>query len=409
MTERNATTDPPGAVVIGGHVAALAVVRSLGALGVPVTVVTTSRFDIAHRSRWCRERYDVAGAPRLGDAVGALLRAHAERWRAHVVFPTSDPTLQALATLRDAFPSYRVAAPPLAVAERVLRRETLAADARMVGIDTPADLGALDLDVAAHGDLPFPVVVTGHDRRAFARHVGRRVVLVRDRHELTDLARRLAAAGIAARLVELVPGGDDAFYHQCVYLDREGALVADVALHTLRKSPPSLGPTCVAEPWLDDTLRERTVHLLGYAGYRGLASVEYKLDARDGAFRLIGIEARPFALLDLARRAGLDGVRLAWEELVGGTPTPSTANEWRGRWIHLQADLRGSWARGLAPRALLASYRGAKTFAVWSAADPLPFLAEWGRAARDAIGGIVTPHGVPHDIREKVSDPARDA
>jgi hypothetical protein len=41
----------PGAVVIGGHINGLGLVRALAAHGVPTAVVTTSPFDIADRSR----------------------------------------------------------------------------------------------------------------------------------------------------------------------------------------------------------------------------------------------------------------------------------------------------------------------------------------------------------------------
>ncbi len=41
-----------GAVIIGGFINGLGLVRALAARGIPTAVLTTKPFDIAHRSRW---------------------------------------------------------------------------------------------------------------------------------------------------------------------------------------------------------------------------------------------------------------------------------------------------------------------------------------------------------------------
>jgi D-aspartate ligase len=160
-------------------------------------------------------------------------------------------------------------------------------------------------------------------------------------------------------------------------------------MHKLRKSPPFFGVCRVAEPWPEDRLREPTVALLARIGYRGMANAEYKLDPRDGKLRLMEVNGRPFLMAGLARRAGIDLVRLAWAEATGAPPPPATYNGWRGRWIHLHADLLYALlfhrAEGIGLRDYVEAYLGKKAFAVWSLADPLPFAAQWSRTLRDAV------------------------
>ena len=85
------------------------------------------------------------------------------------------------------------------------------------------------------------------------------------------------------------------------------------------------------------------------------------------------------------RRAGLDLAALAWADHAGERPGAVRARGWRGTWIHLHPDLLhavASTARGAARlRDFIAPYRGRWIEAVWSARDPLPFLAQWAAPA----------------------------
>src|SRR5690349_21901882 len=108
-----------GAIVVGGYVNGLGIVRALAERGVPVAVVRTQPFDVAHRSRWC-----IAScvAHRLGDDPTALLGA-LDPWRTRfagwALVPTTDDALVAIARQHGVLAtSFRPLAPP----EDVVRR-----------------------------------------------------------------------------------------------------------------------------------------------------------------------------------------------------------------------------------------------------------------------------------------------
>jgi predicted ATP-grasp superfamily ATP-dependent carboligase len=123
-----------------------------------------------------------------------------------------------------------------------------------------------------------------------------------------------------------------------------------------------------------------------------LANAEYKLDPRDGRYRLMEINGRCFLMQGLARRAGVNYPLLAWREAVAGEVLRTTPNLWPGVWVDLVDDVwYGALFRrreGLALADYAASYRRPKTFAVWSAADPLPFLVHLGRFAATAARAL---------------------
>lgn len=391
------TTHPAaaGAVVIGGYANALNVVRSLAPHAAHIAVVTTEDFDIAQHSRGCDERVDLRGVTDLEAALGALLRERSRGWSGRVVFPTNDASLLALARLRESLPGLRVVAPSPDVAHAILSKDETDAHARAVGIDVPRFWGPADASTCERDDLCFPVVVKPLESHSFAARFGCKLFFARDRAELSAAVARVAEAQTPARILEFVPGGDDAFYNYCVYLDADGEPRAGLGMHKLRKSPPLFGVCRVAEPWPDDGLREPTVELLRRIGYRGMANAEYKRDPRDGRFRLMEVNGRPFLMAGVARRAGVDLVRLAWSEALGAPLPQADFNGWRGHWIHLHADLLYALmfrrVEKLRLRDYLKPYLRSPTFAVWSARDPLPFAAQWTRTVRAGVRMAVDP------------------
>jgi len=111
-----------------------------------------------------------------------------------------------------------------------------------------------------------------------------------------------------------------------------------------------------------------------------MASVEYKLDPRDGRHRLMEINGRSFLIQGLARRAGVNYPLLAWREAVLGENVAARFNGWPGVWIHALDDLYYGAFHHAVERATLrqylAPYRRPKIFAVWSVSDPRPFAAQ---------------------------------
>ena len=78
-------------------------------------------------------------------------------------------------------------------------------------------------------------------------------------------------------------------------------------------------------------LREPTIALLQRIGWQGMASAEYKLDPRDGRYRLMEINGRCFLINGLPTRCGVNYPLLAWREHALREAVGAEANGWRGR------------------------------------------------------------------------------
>jgi predicted ATP-grasp superfamily ATP-dependent carboligase len=367
-----------GAIVIGGYVNALGVVRALAARGLAVDVVSTRPFDIAQHSRWCGRHHTVPNLHECPDGLATLLleRLARER-RGWALVPVNDEAIAALALHREALEKvYRIVAPHPDAARYLLDKRLMMRAAQEVGVAVPEVY-------AGPAAVRFPVVVKPLVSYRFAARFGTKLGVARDRAELDRWLA--AAADIPCVLMDLVPGADDALHVAALFLDEDGAPVAGRTVRKLRQGPPGFGDARVAEVVAPDTeLHDAAIAIARRIGLCGIAVAEFKRDARDGRFRFLEINGRSVVYNELLRGAGLDLPALA----VGEGPG---ANGGAARWVHLHPDLLYSLRDRIGRERFMAPYRGPWKEAVWSRRDPAPFLAQWARMPRRGT----SPSGAP--------------
>lgn len=376
-----------GAIVVGGYVNGLGVVRALAARGVPSAVVTTQPWDLAQRSRWC---VAATAAPGLEEEPERIVTA-LEPWRARfagwALLPTTDDALVALARHHDVLArSFQPIVPPADVVARLVDKTALLDAARAAGLDVPHCWGTATPGIAEREDLRFPVLVKPVVGYRFFARFGVKLLVAHDAVELREAVARVATAGIPCEVFDFVPGGDDRIWTYSAWLDARGDAGPGVTVRKIRQSPQTFGVARVARV-VDDVpgLRDATLAVARAIGVRGAVTSEFKHDPRDGRFRFLEINGRSVIYNALLRRAGLDVADLAWTEHVEGRAARARDRGWRGSWINLHADLLHALLRRddvLDVRALAAAYRLPVVEAVWSWRDPAPFIAQWGRTFR---------------------------
>ena len=382
-----------GAVVVGGLITGLSTARALGSHGIPVAAIVPTREDLSHYSRFVQECHvvDFCSQP---EALLDVLHARAGPWRDRVLLPTGDEALGVLSRNRERLePSYRVATPPWHVTRTLLHKDLTYDVARRVGVDLPRVYGPATLEIARTADISFPALVKPVESRPFVRRFGVKLFVARDRPELLGHVRTVGSSGIRAEIVDLIPGREGEVFYT-VYIDRTRSVRAVSGARKVRKSPPFFGVSRVTEMARLDALREPTIELLRAIGHHGIASTEYKLDPRDGRYRLMEINGRLFTHQALYRRAGVNYPLLAWREAALGDAGDVTCNGWEGVWINLLDDIYyGTFFRrleGLTVREYVDAYRRPKVEAVRSAADPRPFFAHIRQAARKAMAAAAS-------------------
>jgi predicted ATP-grasp superfamily ATP-dependent carboligase len=126
-------------------------------------------------------------------------------------------------------------------------------------------------------------------------------------------------------------------------------------------------------------VEEAACRVLRSLEYTGLVEVEFKFDARDGRYKILDINARPWTWIGLGAAAGVDFPYLAWQLTQGEAPTPVRAIPGVRR-IHFTRDLVAAcqeiWRGRNSPARYFSSFRRPLTFAVMAWDDLLPVLIE---------------------------------
>jgi predicted ATP-grasp superfamily ATP-dependent carboligase len=374
------------AVILGGGISALAVLRALGIRGVP-TFLLGSAGEVAARSRFAAR---LSGGDVAATATSLLAALRSSGIEEAVLFPCSDDWLHAVAALppeaRHAFPS-PIATPD--VVATLTRKDLFARAAALYDVPHPrtTEVRCSD-DLARVSDHELSSsFLKPSDSQAFSRRFRTKGFRVADRDQAGELLRGATAAGLGLVLQEFIPADPSAHIFLDGFVDRDGRIRGLLARQRLRMFPPGLGnstdsvtvPLAGVTPAIDALRR-----LFRGLGYRGLFDAEFVRDDRDGVFRVIEVNARPWWQLELAAAAGLDLVGMAYDDALGRAVREAAGYRIGARWINPIQDVRSRLAHeaiAIAPlcrrdpwlRARHAAFR-------WN--DPAPGFAELSRLLR---------------------------
>jgi len=372
-----------GAIVIGGHINGLGIVRSLAALGIDTAVILTKRHDLAHCSRYVKAHesaFDLAEKP--GQLLEALDR-RSSSWKGWALFPTNDEALAAITLNRQHLESaYRLIAPPEGTVPYFLNKELMLETAEAAGIPVPFCYGTATRDMACRSDIRFPVIIKPVAGYQFYGRFGCKLLPANSSRGLAGQIANVEKSGIPCQVFDLIPGPDHLIYCCCVYIGPDGTPRAKRTVRKLRQSPPFFGVARVAEVSTDNAqLMDATIELLRKIRYRGIAVTEFKLDPRDGTYRFLEVNGRSVIYNTLLRRSGMDFAKLAWADYIEHRNGIVPQCHWPGVWINSHADMLYSILRGrregMTVKNFLSPYFRLKIDAVWSARDPVPFFKQW--------------------------------
>jgi len=392
--------DRPPAVVTYMSYLGLGLVRALGREGVPVFALDPKPDALGMNSRYCtpvvtpdikedEERY-----------LDFLLDFGSKLPSKAVLFPTGDPTVVLFSRARDELARYyHYVAPDHETVLKLLTKDGLDAVAREH--DIPAPRTVIPRDRAeverAAAELAYPVILKPAESHAWKKReiteiigVGTKVIPCENAETLLANYDRIAQHDPAMIIQEVIPGEDERLLYFCFYLNREGEPLGIFAGRKCRVLPPGFGSASYVESVEDPALTDVALRLLRAVGYRGLGGVEFKLDPRDGQYKLIEFNVR-FGLWDaLGARCGVNLAHIAYRDALGLPVEPRLRYRTGVKWVSFQRDLsafklyrrQGKMSLGRWLRSLV----GEKMWAVFAWDDLAPFLASapgylWERLA----------------------------
>ena len=375
---------PIGALVIGGDYQGLGIDRSLGRRNVPVWVIDDES-SIARFSRYTTRSIAVSSLRDEKQTAETILdlgrRLDLKGW---VIYPTRDETVAALSRYRPALAEFfRVPTPDWNTVKWVWDKRNTYQLANELGLATPANWYAQTPEEleGITADPPFAIKPAIKEHFIYATKA--KAWRANNHAELRELFQR-AAAQVGSEEVmvqELIPGDGRQQFAYCAFF-KEGRAIGSMVVRRSRQHPPEFGRASTYVETIElpllETLSERFLRAINYYG---LVELEYKLDPRDGRYKLLDVNARTWGYHSLGSGAGVDFPYLLFADQLG-----QTVQACRGRtgvsWVRLITD---------APTAALEIFRGRQDFwaylhslqragveAVFSLEDPLPGVMELG-------------------------------
>jgi D-aspartate ligase len=389
-----ADTSVPALVLTVHNHNGLNQVRTLGRLGVEVHITHPGGNGAPTRSRYVRgrHRWDVHRADDRDTIRFLLDEVSPAIGRPAVITAGEDRAALFLGEhARALAPAFIAPEPEPGLVRNLVDKRGLAELCERTGTPTPR------IAVPASGDaldelaavFEFPVVVKARHGWQFDGLTDAVTFIAQSPEELATARAALALDGADGVVVqEYIPGGPDSVWIVNGYADARGRTLLAVAGNKLREYPVDRGLTTLGVVRANEEVTELATRFIRQIGYHGAFDLDFRLDARDGRYKLIDFNPRPGASFRLCvDDRGLDAVRAAYLDLTG-QPVLAGAPRSGRRWIVENWDVLGArryLATGrLTGREYRRSLRGVQEGAWAAVDDPAPFalmLAEFGALA----------------------------
>jgi predicted ATP-grasp superfamily ATP-dependent carboligase len=376
-------------VLLGGENIAVSAARSLSRQGARVYALGDP-VDPVRASRHCHEFVDVGA--RKGVAGRYLEWLESSGPRSGAVLPCDDDGLEMIARNRARLEGWGYS--PMEADDEVLLamldKDRTYELSRKADVPTPrtATVRTHEEATQAAAEFMYPCALKPLSSHQFAEHFGilKKVLLVNDRDELVSAFEQTLAHGIEMLVTEIVPGGDDQYFSYYSYIDDRGEPLYHFCKRKLRQWPVHFGLTTYHLTIWEPRVAEIGLKFFRGVGLRGVGNVEFKLDPRDGEYKIIECNHRFTAASDLVRHAGIDMPLIAYRRALGLPVEPVRGYKLGARMWHPIEDLRALReyrAEGtLTVPEFAASLMHRQHFPLLSLDDPGPTLASLSVRAR---------------------------
>jgi predicted ATP-grasp superfamily ATP-dependent carboligase len=384
-------------VVLNCKLGGLAIMRSLGRLGVPLYGVDADPKSGGLASRYCRGKFiNGLNENNVQDYLKVVLRIGEQLQRKAILIPTSDELSVLVAEHTDELSKYFVFPKndPRLIKE-LMSKEGMYGLARSHGVPTPVTVFPRSLrEVHEYVDgATFPVMLKGIIGNRLQVRTGKKMVIVHTKDELIENYKLLEDPDLPNLMIqEYIPGGDDQIYIFNGYFNENSECPVAFTGHKIRQYPVHVGCASLGVCSWNQEVADLTTTFMKTLGYRGILDIGYRRDPRDGKYKVLDINPRVGQAFRLfVSDNDMDVVKALYLDLTGQQIETGVPREGR-RWIIEDYDLESSldyFREGtLTFGEWIKSFRGVEEAAWFNWKDPLPFFSMCFNLAKKAARWI---------------------
>jgi predicted ATP-grasp superfamily ATP-dependent carboligase len=288
-------------LVTDGHFRkSLAVVRSLGRKGIPVTVGERTFLSTSFFSKYCARRMVYPSPQQSPNQFMEFLLREIKKKQYDCLFPMEEGTLLSLAKYHSEISRYTyLLIPDLKKIEFVRDKGNLMRFAEAREIPAPKTFYALPTSSPSSA-IPIPAVIKP---RISSGSFG--IVYVKKRGDLGSSYQNVHRRYPFPLIQEWIPDGGGTFGLSALF-DEASNVKAAFVHRKLRMYPIQGGPSTLAEGVEHPQIMELGLSLLKSLNWVGVGMVEFKVDPRDGIPKLMEVNPRFWGSLQLAIVSGVD-------------------------------------------------------------------------------------------------------
>jgi len=379
-------------VLTGIHnVNALGVLRGFRRKGIPVILLDVDSHSMVRYSRFVSRRFP---CPNPNDSetgfVDALVALGRSLNHRPVFIPTGDAEIIALSKHQETLlPYYRMPVASLNTIDLLVNKKRFFQDVISRNIPCPRtcfpETAAEIREMAA--DIGYPLIIKSAYSHQFIREFHKKVFVI---HSASALETAIGLMNGDPRdyfLQEIIPGST--LYLFYAYFNRQSFPLGICGYDKVRQFPKDFGIGTICRSANRAQPIQAGVQYLQNIGYYGLAEPEFKLDPRDGQYKLIEINTRAVTMTLLAKACGVHVEYLAYQDMIEGSVAPLGPAKEGILWIDEINELHYQLSRirrGLFSFAELSVIlKGKRVFAAAAADDPFPLLIGLARFFKERL------------------------
>jgi len=254
--------------------------------------------------------------------------------------------------------------------------------AEKIGTPYPATFYPEKLDDVEHikEDLEYPAFIKPYYGHLWRERFGgtHKGFKIHNSQELTKKFVEIFSTGLPTMVQSIIPGPNTNHFKINVYMSSKGEPLAVFTLQKIRQYPTEFGVGTMVESLHYPELAELGLKFFKGIGYRGIGSIEFKKDDRNGKLKMIELNPRLWQQNSHSTACGINFPLLQYLDLTGQNPVPQMEFKKRIKWWDALSDFESFWqyfrAGQLSPAKWIRSWKGIGSFATFALDDPGPFF-----------------------------------
>jgi predicted ATP-grasp superfamily ATP-dependent carboligase len=299
-------------IIDANWVTAIGVIRSLALEDIPSISLTRRKFGLGRYSNQtiglvCPD-YQIFPERFLEFMVD--LGKHLKK--PGIIMPTDDLVLERLMQFDEELsPYYLKTFPEPKILGNAMNKYNQYLAAKSIGLPVPYSIAPdNESDLDAWPKDFFPCVVKGRKGKYFFEHFNVQAILIQNYAGLQNIYRQ--SMGIPLIIQDFIPGDDNELYAYTSFISQTGECLTEFTSHKTQQVPARLGILRRGKSKSIPELRDQSRLLLKKLNFKGFSYIEYKLDSRDGQYKLIEINARFWKNFFMATLAGINFPYIAY-------------------------------------------------------------------------------------------------